>query len=147
MFEITDRPLELQPLIDAVASPEAGAIVTFQGTVRAHSRGQEIQFLEYEAHQPMAERVLREIGEQAARAWGARVAIAHRLGRMAVGETSVLIAVSAPHRREAFAACQQVIDRIKELLPVWKREFSVSGSWWVEGDRVVDVREVGGDSR
>jgi len=139
MFEIWDDPLQLQPLIDAVSSPEAGAVVTFQGTVRARSRGESVQFLEYEAHRPMAEKALREIGETAAQEWGSRVAITHRLGRLAVGETSILVAVSAPHRREAFAACQQVMDRVQEFLPVWKKEVTVSGSWWVEGAETVPI--------
>lgn len=123
----------MQPLIETVAHFSAGAIVTFSGVVRNHSRGEDIQYLEYEAYRPMAEKVLRQIGEETVEHWGVRIAIAHRLGRLEIGEASVMIAVSASHRHEAFQACEYAMDRIKEIVPVWKKEVSPSGKWWVEG--------------
>lgn len=131
-FRVTDEEIRLQELIDEVRNEEAGAIVTFLGTVRRHSRGREVQHLEYEAYPEMAEAKLREIGREMEERWGVRVAIVQRIGRLEVGEASVAIAVAAPHRREAFEAARYAIDRLKEIVPIWKKEFYEGGEEWIE---------------
>lgn len=133
MFEIWDKELSLDACLRAVQHGGAGAVVTFLGIVRNNSRGKSVNALEYDAYKPMAERKLREIGEEINRRWNVRCAILHRVGRLAVGEVSVIIAVAAPHRAEAFDACRYAIERIKEIVPIWKKEFADSGEWWVEG--------------
>jgi molybdopterin synthase catalytic subunit len=118
---------------EKVRGAGSGAIVSFLGTVRDFSRGKRIERLEYEAYAGMAERKMAEIGETIASRWpGARVAISHRVGRLAIGEVAVAIAVSAPHRAEAFEACRYAIDRLKQTVPIWKKEFTVEGEYWVE---------------
>jgi molybdopterin synthase catalytic subunit len=133
-ISITDAPLDLAALIRQVEFPGAGAIVTFSGVVRDHARGKAVQFLEYEAYPEMAEQTLREIiAEVNARWQEARIAIAHRVGRLGIGEASLLIAASSPHRAEAFAACRYALERVKAILPMWKKEFANDGEYWVEG--------------
>ncbi|HID87231.1 MAG TPA: molybdenum cofactor biosynthesis protein MoaE [Anaerolineae bacterium] len=113
--------------------PGAGAIATFLGTVRDHSRGRRVLYLEYDAYPEMAERTLRQIGEEIRERWGLdRVAIVHRIGRLEIGEASVAIAVAAPHRAEAFEACRYAVDRLKEIVPIWKKEVWEGGEYWVE---------------
>jgi len=131
-FRVTDEEIRLQELIDEVRDEEAGAMVTFLGTVRRHSRGREVQHLEYEAYPEMAERKLEEIGQEMQERWGVRVAIVQRVGHLEVGEASVAIAVAAPHRREAFEAARYAIDRLKEIVPIWKKEFYEGGEEWIE---------------
>ena len=110
----------------------AGAIATFLGTVRAHSRGRDVIALEYEAYEEMAEEVMAEIAEEVqARYDLCKVAIAHRLGRVEVGETSVAIAVSAPHRQDALAACAEAIEALKARVPLWKKELYADGEEWI----------------
>lgn len=117
-----------------VAAPSDGAIVRFDGIVRDHADGKATSHLEYEAYQPMAERVLKQIAAEAKDLWPVgEVAIWHRTGRLEIGETSVLITVGSPHRAEAFIACKFVIDRVKEIAPIWKKEVGPDGSFWVEG--------------
>ncbi len=114
------------------ADERAGAIATFQGTVRKQSRGRDVIALEYEAYSEMAEKVIAEIaGEVKERYDLCEVAVAHRLGRVEIGETSVVIAVSAPHRQDALAACKDVIDALKERVPLWKKELYVGGEEWI----------------
>jgi molybdopterin synthase catalytic subunit len=133
-FVVTDQPLDLLGMQSAVADPRAGAIVTFMGTVRDHSRGRQIHHLEYEAYSEMAIRVMQEIAQDMSHRWDlCAIAIAHRTGPLAIGEASIIIAVSSPHRAEAFAACAYCIDRIKEILPVWKKEYAEDGATWIEG--------------
>jgi molybdopterin synthase catalytic subunit len=132
--EITGEPLRLEPLILHVERPEAGAVVTFAGNVRNHSRGRRVEYLEYSAYVPMAERKLREIAEEAERRWECRVAVRHRTGRLEIGEPSVLIAVSCAHRAAAFEACRYVIDTLKQTVPVWKKEVWEDGEVWIEGE-------------
>ncbi|MBI3921652.1 MAG: molybdenum cofactor biosynthesis protein MoaE [Armatimonadetes bacterium] len=139
MFEVWDKPLEIQPLLDCVSHPGAGAVVTFHGVVRNNSRGREVDHLEYEAYRPMAERVLWQIGDEAREQWGVEIAILHRVGCLDIGEASVLIAVSAPHRHEAFEACEYAMDRIKEAVPIWKKEVTPTGDWWVEGASAINA--------
>ena len=125
-------PLRLHDAIAAVEHRGAGAVATFTGNVRAQSRGQEIEHLEYEAYGPMALRVMAAIVERIEQTIpGARVAIRHRLGRLEVGEAAVVIAASAPHRAEAFAACREAIESLKRDVPIWKKEVSVTGTSWV----------------
>jgi len=132
-FRVTEEEIRLQELIDEVRDEEAGAIVTFLGTVRRHSRGRAVQHLEYEAYPEMAEKKLEEIGREMEERWGVRTAIVQRVGHLEVGEASVAIAVAAPHRREAFEAARYAIDRLKEIAPIWKKEFYEGGEEWVGG--------------
>ncbi len=128
---ITTDPLDERVIAARVADPGAGAVVTFAGVVRNHFEGRAVVAVEYEAYRPMAENELREIAEEAGRRHGATgIAVHHRIGRLTVGEASVVIAVSAPHRAEAFAACREVIDRLKQTVPIWKREVFADGAEW-----------------
>lgn len=133
-YQITESPVDPEGLRAAIADPACGAVATFIGVTRNSFRGKEVQYLEYEAYAPMAEREMRMIGTEIAGLWPAvaGVAIAHRVGRVEVGEASVVIAVSAPHRREALAACAHGIERLKATLPVWKKEIFADGSEWRE---------------
>ena len=131
-FLLSDEPLSLDRVVDEVRSDEAGAIATFTGTTRVHSRGRTVTHLDYEAYEGMAENVMQEIAD----ALGARyeltaIAIHHRIGRVAIGETSVVIAVAAPHRRDALAACKDAIDELKERVPLWKKEVYEGGEEWI----------------
>ncbi len=133
-FRVSSDPVDFAALSAAVADPAAGAIVSFAGVVRNRSRGKAVSHLDYEAYGAMAERVMAQIAEEMAARWGlCAIAMTHRVGRLAVGEASIGVAVSAPHRGEAFAACAYAMDRIKEILPVWKKEHAEDGSYWVEG--------------
>ena len=126
-------PLSLDDLLDEVRSPECGGIVTFTGVVRNLSRGQRIDHLEYEAYEPMAQRELERIRAEVAERWpDVRLALAHRLGRLELGDAAVAIVAAAPHRAEAFEACRYAIDTLKRSVPIWKKEFSEEGTYWVE---------------
>ena len=134
LFELTADVLDARRLEAAVANPGAGAICTFTGVVRDNSRGLDVTHLEYEAYAGMAEKQMRLIAGEIGEKWpGARVAMAHRTGRLEIGEASVVVSVSAPHRGEAIAACKWGIDRLKESVPVWKKEFASDGATWIEG--------------
>lgn len=130
--QVSPEPLDA-PAVEAQARFDgAGAVLTFQGTVRNRTGEHGVTHLEYEAYAPMALKVLTEIGGEAVRDWeSARVAIAHRIGRLAVGEVSVVIAVAHPHRAQAFEACRHVIERLKQDVPIWKKEVRHDGSVWV----------------
>jgi molybdopterin synthase catalytic subunit len=129
---LSGEPLSLDRCLAAVRGPDAGGIVTFTGMVRALSHGERIERLEYEAYPGMAEKVMTELCEQIEREIaGARLAVEHRTGVLAVGEVAVVIAAAAPHRAEAFAACRALIDRLKEHVPIWKKEIGESGAEWV----------------
>ena len=131
-FLLSDAPLSLDRVVGEVRSDEAGAIATFSGTTRAHSRGRTVVHLDYEAYEGMAEKVMAEIADGLhARYDVSAVAIHHRVGRVAVGETSVVIAVASPHRREALAACRDAIDELKERVPLWKKEVYEGGEEWI----------------
>jgi molybdopterin synthase catalytic subunit len=130
-FRVVDRPLDLAEVVDAVASPDRGGLVTFRGDVRGLSHGKKVLRLEYEAYGPMAERKLEEIGREVGGAHGAVVAVVHRVGALVPGEAAVVIAASAPHRAPAFRACEEVIERLKRDAPIWKREVYEDGSEWV----------------
>lgn len=130
--ELTTEPLDPDAVAKRVAGPDAGATVLFIGTVRDQARGKTVSSLEYEAYHPMAARQLERIARECEAAHpGARVSISHRSGKLSVGETSVVIAVAAPHREAAYAANRMALERIKEDVPIWKRETSPSGESWV----------------
>ncbi len=132
-YRVVEHPLSADQIAAAVDDPAAGGIVIFSGVVRNETGGRPVKFLEYEAHAPMAETKMRQIGETVHRQWNGirRVAMLHRIGRLEIGESSVLIAVSAAHRGEAFAACQYAIDTLKRTVPVWKKEHFEDGEVWV----------------
>jgi MoaE-MoaD fusion protein len=134
-FRLTPGPIDLGAVIAEVADDRAGAVATFLGTTRIESRGRTVDHLEYEAYEGMAEKVMAEIAEAlSARYDLCRVAITHRIGRVGIGETSVAIAVSAPHREHALAACKEAIDTLKVDVPLWKKEVYDTGeTWWVRG--------------
>lgn len=126
-------PLSMDALLEEVRSPRCGGIVTFTGVVRDHSRGQGIDHLEYESYVPMAEQEMRAIADQVRKRWGeVRLAMAHRVGRLEVGDAAVMLAAAAPHRADAFEACRFAIDTLKRTVPIWKKEFAESGAYWVE---------------
>ena len=134
LIELTAQTLDPRRLEAAVSPPGAGAICTFTGVVRDSSRGEAVMHLEYEAYAGMAERQMGAIAEEIAERWPeARVAMAHRTGSLEIGEASVVVSVSCPHRAEAIAACKWGIDRLKESVPIWKKEFARSGAVWIEG--------------
>src|SRR5207244_8415784 len=110
------------------------AIATFTGTVRDNSRARRVLYLEYEAYRPMAERKLGELAAEVARRWECRIALRHRLGRLEIGEASVMVAVSSPHRATAFEACRYAIDTLKVTVPIWKKEVWEGGEVWIEGE-------------
>lgn len=126
-------PLSLDALLERVSSPGCGGIVTFTGMVRNRSRGESIDHLEYEAYDAMAEREMQRIADEAGSRWPeVRLAMSHRVGRLEIGEAAVMIAAAAPHRGEAFEACRFAIDTLKARVPIWKKEFTEAGSYWVE---------------
>ena len=133
LYRVTGEPLSEAAVSAAVGDQEAGGIVVFSGVVRNETGGRRVKFLEYEAHAPMAEAKMREIGRSLRARWpGVRaVAMVHRVGRLEIGEASVIIAVSAAHRADAFEACRYAIDRLKETVPVWKKEYFEDGEVWV----------------
>jgi molybdopterin converting factor subunit 1 len=134
LIELTAEPLDARRLETAVAHAGAGAICTFTGVVRDNARGETVTHLEYEAYAGMAERQMGSIAGEIAERWpDARVAMAHRTGTLQIGEASVVVSVSCPHRAEAIAACRWGIDRLKESVPIWKKEFARSGAVWIEG--------------
>jgi molybdopterin synthase catalytic subunit len=146
--EATFEPLivltqdELQPAEIALAAEQAlgggaGAVVTFAGVVRDNSRGPDgqkhrVHYLEYSAYEPMAVREMRRVAQQVRSRWNVPCAVAHRLGRLQIGEASVVIAVASPHRGVAFEACHWAIDELKATVPIWKKEVAQDGVWWVE---------------
>jgi molybdopterin synthase catalytic subunit len=135
LFELTTDPLDPRRLEAAVAHKGAGAICTFIGVVRDTSRGRSVTHLEYEAYGEMATAEMRKIAGEIAEKWPeARVAMAHRTGRLEIGEASVVVSVSCPHRAEAIDACRWGIDRLKESVPIWKKEHATDGTYWIEGD-------------
>lgn len=132
LFEVREAPLSADEALAAVRRPEAGGIALFLGTVRDHNDDRPVTLLEYEAYVPMAQKEMRAIAaEIESEIDGVRLAVLHRVGRLEVGNTAVVCAASAPHRAEAFRACQALIDRIKERVPVWKREHGPDGPYWV----------------
>ncbi len=141
LFEVTAKPLDPQRLTNAVRKDESGAVALFLGVVRDNSRGRRVLYLEYDAYPEMATAVMRRITEEAQERWPLTgVAMQHRSGRLEIGETSLLIAVSSPHRKEAFEACHHLVDRFKETVPIWKKEVWEGGEVWIEGEPVGEER-------
>lgn len=132
MLEVVDHPIDLSRLIAAVRRPDAGAIATFMGTTRDRSGGRQVIRLEYEAYPEMAVREMKRIADQAIEQFAVKaVAMVHRIGVVEIGEASVAIAVSAAHRDPAFRACRFAIDRLKEIVPIWKKEHYDGGEIWI----------------
>jgi molybdopterin synthase catalytic subunit len=132
MFRVTDRPINLQELVDFVTAPEAGAIATFIGTTRNNNEGRKVIALDYEAYPEMAEKELVRLAEEAQKKWPiCRMAIVHRIGPVQITEPSVIIAVSSGHRDAAFAACRFAIEEIKRTVPIWKKEVYEGGEIWI----------------
>jgi molybdopterin synthase catalytic subunit/molybdopterin converting factor small subunit len=131
-FVVTEEPLSLEAVVAEVADERAGGIATFTGTVRKQSRGREVTHLEYEAYAEMAEDVMTKLAADLEGRYDVcAVAIHHRVGRVEIGEASVVIAVSAPHRQDALAACKDAIDTLKETVPLWKKEVYEGGEEWI----------------
>jgi molybdopterin synthase catalytic subunit len=131
---ITRKRLDLNALVQRVEFSGAGAILVFSGVVRDNARGKSVKHLEYEAYPEMAERSLNQIIGEIHERWSdVRVAMAHRVGKLKIGESSLVIAVASPHRPEAYAASRYAIERVKAIVPVWKKEFTLDGEHWVEG--------------
>jgi molybdopterin synthase catalytic subunit len=134
LFKVTPRRIGVGGVIRSVLDIEAGAIVVFIGTVRRLSRGREIEHLEYESYREMAVREFERIAVEIKNRWNVRrIAIVHRTGRLRVGEVSVVIAISASHREEAYRASRYAIERLKESVPIWKKEVWEGGEEWIEG--------------
>jgi len=135
IFQLVREPIDLAALASHVRAPGDGAIVTFDGFVREHSHGRPTLYLDYEAYESMALAKMREIGAAVHEKFAIhRVAIVHRLGRLEIGETSVFIAVSSPHRPAAFDACRYSIDTLKRTVPIWKKEYFEDGAVWADGE-------------
>ena len=136
-YHVTEQPLDRDALRDLVATDASGAVVLFEGVVRNHHEGRGVARLEYEAYAPMAERQMATVGDEVLAEFADRevhqIAAHHRIGTLEVGDVSLLVAVSAAHRGDAFAAALRAVDRIKETVPVWKREHGTDGSTWQEG--------------
>lgn len=140
LLAIGPASLALAPLVAAVCARPAGgagadgAVATFLGLVRNHHAGRSVRYLEYEAYEPLAVKTFERIAAEAAARWpGVRLALHHRVGRLEIGEASVAIAASSAHRADAFAACRYTIERVKQIAPIWKREFFEGGDVWIEG--------------
>jgi molybdopterin synthase catalytic subunit len=134
-YLLTRSPIPTADLVRQQKAPQDGAVVTFEGVVRNNSAGRRTLYLEYEAYEPMAVRKMEEIGEEVRREFAIdRIGMMHRLGRVEIGETSVVIIVTAAHRRAAFGACQFAIDRLKQIVPIWKKAYFEDGSVWAEGE-------------
>lgn len=134
LLDLVREPVRVDTLLDAVRNPTAGAVVLFLGTVRDHSRGHDVDHLDYEAYDALARSEMARIAAHAVQRWGVRIAMVHRLGRLAVGEISVAVAVAAPHRRDAFEAGRFAIDTLKQTVPIWKKEAWADGAAWVGQD-------------
>ena len=134
MFTVTTRPLSIDDAYDAVRRPDCGAVALFVGAVRDHHDGKKVVSISYSAFQEMAEKEFARIAAEAAARWkiGA-VWIAHRTGKLEIGDASVIIAVSAPHRAEALEACRHAIEALKKMAPIWKEEFYETGKAWISG--------------
>lgn len=132
LFEIISKPIQVQSVTDKVIDRNAGAITTFIGTVRELTYGKKTLYLEYESYIPMAEKKLEQIGEEIKLKWkDAKVAITHRIGRLDITDIAVVIAVSTPHRKDAYRANEYAIERIKEIVPIWKKEHWEDGEKWI----------------
>ncbi|WP_138418570.1 molybdenum cofactor biosynthesis protein MoaE [Aquibacillus sediminis] len=139
LFDIVDHPIEVEPLIKKVERREAGAITTFIGTVREWTKDKKTVYLEYQAYVPMAKKMLATIGDEIQSKWpNTVVAITHRIGRLDISDVAVVIAVSSPHRKAAYEANEYAIERIKQVVPIWKKEHWEDGESWI-GDQLEQV--------
>jgi MoaE-MoaD fusion protein len=135
LFALTREPIDTRKITERLLQGEDGAVVAFEGVARNHSHGRRTRYLDYECYEPMAIKVMARIGREIAAAHAIhRIAMVHRLGRILIGEASVVVMVTAEHRREAFAAALEGIDRLKRTVPVWKKEYLADGEVWVEGE-------------
>lgn len=133
-LHLTPEPLDVAQVIGLVTRPDCGAVATFVGTTRDHNAGRRVLYLEYEAYPPLAVKALARIDEEVRGRWPeVALAIHHRIGRVTIAEPSVAIAAASPHRADAFAAARYAIERIKQIAPIWKREFFEGGDQWIEG--------------
>jgi molybdopterin synthase catalytic subunit len=140
-FALTREPIRTRGIVDRLLRPEDGAFVDFEGVVRNNTKGRPTLFLDYECYEAMAVKMMAQIGREIAAAHAiGRIALVHRLGRMEIGETSVVVVVTAPHRRPAFEAALEGINRLKKLVPIWKKEYFEDGEVWVEGEWDESVR-------
>jgi len=132
LFAVVEEPISVDEVVARLANPAMGAVVTFVGTVRGDTDGRRVLYLEYEAYPEMAEQVLAQVGDEVRARWTEvqQVAIVHRVGRLDIGEVAVVIALSAAHRRQTFDALRYAIDRIKEIVPIWKKEVWADGAEW-----------------
>jgi molybdopterin converting factor subunit 1 len=147
-YRIAREPIPTQDLACQLKAPEDGAVVIFEGIVRNHSQGRKTLYLEYEAYEPMAVRKMEEIGREAKEKFGVdRIGIIHRVGRLKIGETSVAIIVTSAHRRTAFEACHYAIDRLKQVVPIWKKEVFEDGAIWAEGEAQSSFQPSAADGR
>jgi molybdopterin synthase catalytic subunit len=139
-FEVVRRPIDVQDVVGRVSGPAHGAVVTFIGTVRDNNLGRQVHYLDYEAYPEMAAEVLAQIGVEIQQRWPAvaDVAIVHRIGRQEIGEISVVIAVAAGHREGLFDAARYAIERIKQVVPIWKKEVWTDGESWIEGPAIAE---------
>lgn len=139
IFEITREPLDYDSLKARLLAGSDGAVVTLDGVVRNNSKGRATRFLDYEAYESMALKVMQQLGREVHERWPEihRVGIAHRLGRLEIGVSSVLVMVVSPHRKPAFEACRYAIDRLKQIVPIWKKEYFEDGEVWVEGEEEI----------
>ncbi|MFD2046487.1 molybdenum cofactor biosynthesis protein MoaE [Ornithinibacillus salinisoli] len=136
LFEVVDKPIVVEELVKKVERREAGAITTFIGTVREWTKGRRTMYLEYQAYVPMAVKMLTKIGEEITLEWpNTKVAITHRIGRLNISDIAVVIAVSTPHRKAAYEANEYAIERIKQIVPIWKKEHWEDGETWI-GDQL-----------
>ena len=127
-------PLDAAAVAAEVAAAGDGAVATFAGLVRDHNQGRRVLFLEYEAYEPLALKAMQRIVDESATAWpSTRVALHHRIGRLEIGEASIVIAAASAHRADAFAACRYAIERVKQIVPIWKHEHFDGGEAWLEG--------------
>ena len=142
LYSVTTDPLDLAALVGAVTAPPSdapidlgvpGAVTSFVGLVRGENAGRRVLRLEYEGYEPLALRAFERIGTETTERWQVRMGLHHRLGTLEIGEASVVIVVASPHRANAFAACRYIIERVKQIAPIWKHEFFVGGDVWIEG--------------
>jgi molybdopterin synthase catalytic subunit len=130
---LVEAPIDENEVRRSVEGAGFGAVVTFLGTVRDHAAGRQVRYLEYEAYVPLARKQISALAEEAADRWQTRCAVTHRLGRLEIGECSVVVAVAAAHRAEAFEACRWLMDTLKTTAPIWKKEYFEGGACWIEG--------------
>jgi MoaE-MoaD fusion protein len=136
MFRLIREPIDIPQITESLQKPEDGAVVVFEGVVRNNARDKAVRFLEYDAYESMALKKMEEVGSRAKSEYAIRdIAIVHRLGHMDIGECSIVIVIASAHRGPAFDACRFAIDTIKEIVPIWKKEFYEDGEIWIEGSR------------